>query len=197
MARKWQDSLLSAKTRAARIRAERKYRHREVKDALVRSFHGKCAYCESKITHIDYGHIEHYRPKGGAAARPDLTFEWTNLLLACGICNGAEYKADRFPEANEGGPIVDPCGEDPAVHFDFVFDPVTKLANVYGNTPRGRTTERLLGLNRNELRNYRSRRVRTLLVLALYAQTDPEAASLLAEAKQDSAEYTAFARALC
>jgi uncharacterized protein (TIGR02646 family) len=163
----------------------------------VKSFHGKCAYCESKITHVDYGHIEHFRPKAGSKGYPELTFEWTNLLLACGVCNGAEYKSDRFPEANEGGPIINPCEEDPSSHLSFVFDPVTKLASVYGKTRRGETTEALFGLNRAELRDYRSRRVRHLLALVQYASTDPAAAELLSEAKQSCAEYAAFARALC
>ena len=195
-AHEWRNSLLSAKTQAERVRVEYKYRHRQIKETLVRSFHGKCAYCESKITHVDYGHIEHFRPKRGVNGRPELTFEWTNLLLACGVCNGAQYKSDRFPEANNGGPIINPCEEAPTSHFHFVFDPTAKLASVYGKTRRGVTTEKLLGLNRLELREYRSRHVRTLLVLAHFAQTDPEAARLLAEAKKSYAEYAAFARAL-
>jgi uncharacterized protein (TIGR02646 family) len=159
-------------------------------------FHGKCAYCESKITHIDFGHIEHFRPKRGVNGRPDLAFEWTNLLLACGVCNGAEHKSDHFPEADEGGPIVNPCDDDPEIHLDFCFDPVTRLASVYGKTRRGETTEDLLGLNRPELRDYRSRRVRHLVVLAQHAGSDREAAKLLQEAKLSDAEYAAFARAL-
>ena len=69
-----------------------------------------------------------------------------------------------------------------------------KLASVYGKTLRGMTTEELLGLNRNDLREYRSRRIRLLVVLAQYADSDAEAARLLEEAKHSSAEYAAFAR---
>ena len=43
--------------------AQNKYRHREIKNRLVEMCHGKCAYCESKITVITYGHIEHFYPK--------------------------------------------------------------------------------------------------------------------------------------
>ena len=111
-------------------------------------FHGKCAYCESKISHVDYGHIEHFKPK---SRFPDLTFEWTNLLLSCPICNGSEYKSDRFPLETEGGPLVNPCDELPAEHFEFVFDPVAKLATVIGKTARGQTTEAIVGLNRYDL----------------------------------------------
>jgi hypothetical protein len=125
-----------------------------------------------------------------------LTFEWTNLLLACGVCNGAEHKSDHFPEAAEGGPLVNPCDDDPRTHFDFCFDPVARLASVYGKTRRGMTTETVLGLNRTDLREYRSRSVCRLFVLAQYADSDPAAAALLNEAKQASAEYAAFARTL-
>ncbi len=43
--------------------AERKYNHQGVKSALKAMFSGKCAYCESQITHIDYGDIEHFYHK--------------------------------------------------------------------------------------------------------------------------------------
>lgn len=192
----WRNALLTARTDTMRSRAEKKYRHKDIKDALVRMFFKKCAYCESKITHVDFGHIDHYRPKRGVNGRPDLTFEWTNLLLACGICNGTEHKSDHFPEANEGGPFVNPCDDDPESHFDFYFDPIAKLASVYGKTLRGETTEQMLGLNRTDLREYRSVSIRRLLALAKFADSDPVAANLLDEAKSSNAAYAAFARTL-
>lgn len=164
----WTDSLLQVTTDAAKRRAENKYRHPEIKAALVAMFHGKCAYCESRITHIDYGHIEHFRPKSKPQFRL-LTFEWSNLLLSCAVCNGSEYKWDRFPETAEGGPLVNPCDDLPEAHFNFVFDPQARLATVAGTTERGRTTERLLGLNRLNLRAHRSRLVMQLHVLSHYA----------------------------
>ena len=95
-ARAWTQKLLAAQTEKDRSNAQKKYRHRNIKDDLVRMFRSKCAYCESKITHVDYGHIDHYRPK---SKFPDLTFEWSNLLLACGICNGTKYKGELKPFA--------------------------------------------------------------------------------------------------
>ena len=41
--------------------------------APIDETHGKCAYCESKIKHIDYGDIEHILPKN-KNARPDLCY---------------------------------------------------------------------------------------------------------------------------
>ncbi|MBO6515436.1 MAG: hypothetical protein JJ975_02700 [Bacteroidia bacterium] len=70
------------------------YRHREVKDALIKLFKGKCAYCESKFLHVYSGDVEHFRPKGEITeANPSkpgyywLAAEWTNLLLSCRNCN--------------------------------------------------------------------------------------------------------------
>jgi uncharacterized protein (TIGR02646 family) len=181
------------KTGKAVLLAEEKYRHREVKAALVALFHGKCAFCESKITHVDYGHIEHYRPK---SRFPEETFAWDNLLLACGVCNGAEHKGDRFPGPEEGGPLLNPCGDDPDKHLRFKFDPAARLASVYGKTKRGRTTEQVLGLNRLALREHRSKEVAKLAVLAQLAGADATARELFAEAQKDDAPYAAFARAL-
>lgn len=43
-----------------------------------------CAYCECEIFHG--GHIEHFRRKSSNHPNgyPELTFEWSNLFLACG-----------------------------------------------------------------------------------------------------------------
>lgn len=192
----WLEDLKGARSRPQKERATRHYQHKEIKKALVDMFHGECAYCESKILHIDYGHIEHHRPKSGPRARTDLVFDWNNLLLACGACNGAEHKGDRFPEAHEGGPILDPCRDDPADHLEFRYDDRARLASVYGTTTRGETTERLLGLNRAHLRAHRSSFVQKLLFIALHAEEDPRAAALFDESRRPSSEYSAFANAL-
>ncbi|MCK4660466.1 MAG: TIGR02646 family protein [Phycisphaerae bacterium] len=191
---KWKQKLLKAQTKREKKLAKEKYRHSDVKATLVTMFGGKCAYCESRITHLDYGHIEHYRPK---SRFPKLTFEWSNLLLACGVCNGAEHKGGQFPDRAGGGPLVNPCDDNPSDHFRFQYDPDTKLASVYGTTTRGETTEKLLGLNRHWLRKYRSEQVRKLVALARFARSDPDARVLLNEACQGNAEYAAFARTLC
>ncbi len=189
---RWTKRLLTARGKA-RSNAQARYRHRQIKETLTRMFSGKCCYCESRISHVDYGHIEHFRPK---SCFPELTFEWSNLFLACGICNGTGFKGASFPTADQGGPLLDPCHDEPSEHLRFEFDPRTMLASVYGANPRGETTARLLGLNRPELRAYRSQQVLKLQVLQRFAASDQQAATLLAEAVSDNAEYAAFARAL-
>ena len=54
-----------------------RYQNSEIKDALEKETHGKCAYCESKFKHIAFGDIEHILPKN-QNARPELYVEWTN-----------------------------------------------------------------------------------------------------------------------
>ena len=192
-ASRWRRTLSEAQTQKEKKRAEAKYRHSDVKMVLVTMFGGKCAYCESKFRHIEYGHIEHYKPK---SRFPELTFTWSNLLLACGVCNGPEHKGDLFPSSADGGPLINPCDENPSDHFQFQYDPDTKLASGYGATTRGETTETILGLNRGDLRAYRSQQVQKLAALARFAQADAEARALLDEACQERAEYAAFARTM-
>jgi hypothetical protein len=55
-----------------------RYRHPEIKAALLYETHHKCAYCESKIGHNCPGDIEHKIPK---ARRQDLIFNWNNNFI--------------------------------------------------------------------------------------------------------------------
>jgi len=190
---RWLRELLASATDIARSRAQNKYRHKAIKFALVRMFHGKCAYCESRMTHIDYGHIEHYRPKSKYVRH---TFKWANLLLACGICNGKAYKGDQFPGRSDGGPLVNPCKDSPCDHLAFEYDRIARIATVRPLTSRGRVTESTLGLNRKDLREYRSRQIKRLIALALSEATHLEAREELQEAKEPHSEYSAFARSL-
>jgi uncharacterized protein (TIGR02646 family) len=191
----WTNALLSATTKDQQKKAEAKYGHKTVKRALVEMFHGKCAYCESKIVHVNYAHIEHFRPKSVEPFR-NLTFEWNNLFLACAICNGPEYKADRFPEQIEGGPPINPCEDSPDEHLAFIFDPVSRLATVSYKTERGRVSRELFGLNRPDLRGHRSKVIEKLFVLSRVAETSPEARALLDQSLNDDEEYAAFSRQL-
>lgn len=69
------------------------YKNDNVKQALTNLFHGKCAYCESKVSGSSQTDIEHYRPKGGVEGQPGhpgywwLAMRWENLVLSCMHCN--------------------------------------------------------------------------------------------------------------
>jgi uncharacterized protein (TIGR02646 family) len=191
----WKRKIRSARTEAARKTAQDKYKHDEIKRALVDMFHGKCAYCEAQITHIDYGDIEHFKPKS-VRAYYELAVEWNNLLLACGRCNGAENKGIKFPLADKGGPLVNPVKEYPSRHLRFDYDPKLKLANVLGISKRGETTWNILGLNRPKLLGHRSKFVRKLWIIADRYHNDVEAREIIDSATNPKEEYSAFARAL-
>ncbi len=85
------------------------YGDKTVKEALIKAQHDKCFLCESKITHIDYGDVEHFRPKKAFQQNAEekltypgyywLAYDWKNLFLACKICN-QRHKKNLFPLAN-------------------------------------------------------------------------------------------------
>lgn len=61
--------------------------------------------CESKIGHIGYGDVEHFRPKAGWIQNIEqlhepgyywLAYEWENLLLSGQRCN-QHHKKNFFP----------------------------------------------------------------------------------------------------
>lgn len=174
-----------------------KYGHQEIKNTLIDMFHGKCAYCESKIKHISYGAIEHFRPKS-ILAFENLAFEWTNLLLSCDICNDGGHKGVNFPVDADGDPLlIDPTDgvTDPNDHLDFSWDSVSGLASVYGRDDKGRTVEDIFELNRKELLDRRSDYMKKLMVILEYAQDgDVKALNILYEGCDDKSEYSAFAK---
>ncbi len=178
----------------AKKKTEGKYADDAVRNQLQVMFGSKCAFCESHIRHVSYDQIEHFRPKHRF---PELCFEWDNLLLACGGCNGAKYKGTKFPEAADGGPYVNPVEEEPNDFFDFVINPHTELAEVIPKVLRGETTERDLGLNRPDLLQHRSKAVFNIFLLAFTAKKgDPDCLKLLIKNCQPQYEYAAFARSI-
>lgn len=190
---KWVAALSAATTPKEISTALSKYRHPQIREALEALFHGKCAYCESHIAHITWGHVEHFRPKAVRRYRR-YAFTWSNLLLSCPMCNGATFKGAKFPLASEGGPLVDPCRDDPAKHFEFDYDIATRMASVIPLTQRAKVTEQVLGLNRPPLVRYRSNLLRKLLLIKASANVDPASAAEVLASLADDAEYLGFAR---
>ncbi len=132
---------------------ENRYKHIEVKASLKTMFQKKCAFCESHITHIDYGQIEHFKPK---SKYPEFCFEWNNFLLSCAICNGKSNKGDKFPLENENGSFINPVDENPNEFFKFEFDEVTNKFLIFPKNERAFTTIKELGLNRENLSEFRT-----------------------------------------
>jgi uncharacterized protein (TIGR02646 family) len=150
------------------------YGDTSVKQALRKAQHDKCALCESKISHISHGDVEHFRPKAGHRQEPEgalgqpgyywLAYEWTNFLFCCQLCNQV-FKGNLFPLANpahrakshhedindEGPLLVNPAIEDPARFIEFRKN----LVHAVGGNPRGVATIKVFGLNRKELEDKR------------------------------------------
>ncbi len=61
------------------------YDGQDVQETLYSDQYGKCYLCEQE-THKTF-QIEHLKPKDEGYS-PELKYEWTNLFLSCGYCNG-------------------------------------------------------------------------------------------------------------
>lgn len=196
-ASKWKSELLAAISGGVKKdikNAFSKYGQKDVKAALELMFNDKCAYCESEISSVTYGHIEHFRPK---SKYPSRTFTWKNLLLACARCNDAEHKGQLFPLAAQGGPLVNPCTEDPDSFIKFTYDAKTRMARAEGKNGRGVKTVEIFGLNtRKHLVRRRSTMIRNLAFIRTKVATDPEAMNLIIEAKKTTSEFSAWAKSL-
>jgi uncharacterized protein (TIGR02646 family) len=154
-----------------------------VKDALRKAQHEKCAFCESKFSHVNYGDVEHLRPKRGYKQSSRhrlrypgyywLAYEWSNLFYSCQLCN-QRFKRNLFPLRNPGKRarshhhdireekplLVDPAAVDPSQFVTFR----NEYAEAVKGNRVGRTTIAVLGLNRKELIEIRRDRLRTIRV---------------------------------
>lgn len=174
-------------------KAIKKYNHRNIKETLEAMFNGKCAFCESFIQNVDFGDIEHFRPK---SIFPELAVKWENLVLACKKCNGSGQKGNNWPLTSSGGILIDPCIDDPNNFFDFEFDETTLVSIVKPKNERGEISEKCYGLNKHELLVDRNKYVKMLIVIAKRYSQDVEAKEILEEAITNKGEYSAFAKVI-
>lgn len=128
------------------------YKHPDNKRALQDASHGKCMYCESQVSHVYFGDVEHIKPKA-ADKHPELEFEWTNLGYCCARCNNA--KNDQY---DDDCPLVDPYSEDPGEHL-IAFG--TSVMHKRGSE-RGEITIRFTNLNRADLIERRAIMIKSL-----------------------------------
>jgi uncharacterized protein (TIGR02646 family) len=181
------------------------YAHETVKQSLINAQHGKCCFCESKLTHISYGDVEHFRPKAGHCQSDDeeimkpgyywLAYSWDNLFLSCQLCN-QRHKRNLFPLADRAGraishihdlgleaPLfIDPGTEDPEQFISFREEAPYAI----GDNSRGKETLEGLALRRKELREVRRDRYEELK--AYYEITQ------LAEGQPENDEWQALSR---
>lgn len=159
----------------------KKYNQPEIKESLKKECHHKCIYCESKVDHVTYEHIEHLKPKA-VDKYPELTFEYNNLGLACPKCNqnkGAKY--------HESTPFINPYEDNPANHF-FAYGAMIWAIN--GNE-RAKLTRIEIELNRPELletRRDRLEKIKSLIEEYYNAETDALRTALKKEIDKETAE---------
>jgi len=114
--------------------------------SLMTSHAGRCAYCESQISHTGSGCVSHFRPAWGTIvdghwqrdAYYHLAYDQRNLLFSCQSCH-EYYKGSQFPVREskrvvsntdiETPLLVNPYDDDPR---DFIrFNPLSGEAYAY------------------------------------------------------------------
>ena len=144
-----------------------------LKDEVRRPLHDhhkrKCCYCERKRDLKREPDVEHFRPKAMVAEDKNhpgywwLAYTWKNLYFSCRTCNQA-FKKNYFPIAGqrarkptdsltkESPILLDPAVDDPKQHLHYHWEhgrvPVAKIV---GLDERGRSTVKILGLDRDPL----------------------------------------------
>jgi uncharacterized protein (TIGR02646 family) len=190
------------------------YAHAEVRAALERLFHSKCAYCESSLANCEWD-VDHFRPKGRVAEAVEhdgyywLAYDWDNLYPACCFCNQrrrekrlwgsatppqAGGKADAFPLTAGSPRAHDHTSEiereEPLLLDPCRDDPEQHLdfeehGQIRGTTPRGEATQAILFLTRKRLRDRRKLVIEKVWNLLTIAEATAAArADLLAWLKQ-------------
>lgn len=132
---------------------EAAYKLPEIKALLKKETGDKCAYCECKISHVDYGDVEHIIPK---SIKPELRFRYENLTFACGICN--TKKSDFYSEKM---PLLNPYVDSMENHLIAVGPMVLRVPT----SDRGLLTQKKLDLNRTALVERRQERLESIATL--------------------------------
>ena len=106
----------------------------ELKLALLKTSHDKCAYCECNLSkESNYMEVEHFFDK---TKNPTQVLDWDNLLPSCKRCNVAKGAHNTRLE-----PIVNPYNIDPKDHLTF------KVYRLKAKTKLGESTIAVLDLN--------------------------------------------------
>ena len=113
------------------------WNNRNIKDPLLNSSYGKCAYCECDLkTSSNYMEVEHFEDK---SHNPGKVVVWENLLPSCKKCNGSKGTHDVCAE-----PIVNPYDDNPKEHF------ILRLYRLRGKTEKANNTICVTDLNNSK-----------------------------------------------
>lgn len=184
----------------------------EIKIHLFELFHGKCAYCESKVLHVSSGDVEHYRPKKRVIEDPShpgyywLAYDVSNLLPCCEKCNRVRGKRNHFPVKKHCARCPEDLGkEEPLLLNPYVHTPERHLRfipgrdNVYYGTVKGITdagskSVEIYNLNRAELverRREKQQLVMMQLGAAIFRGDEDPFGSILSDIRNGVDEYSA------
>ena len=159
------------------------YRDPPLKAILFQETCDKCAYCESKITHVYFGDVEHIIPKRN---QPGISLTPSNLTVACAQCNNA--KSDYHDAA---WPLINPFEDNPDDEFLALGYHLTRRPGKH----RARITIDVVKLNRMALLERRRERIQALEPLVDQYVAAPDGAlktllrnELLKQASRDN-EY--------
>jgi hypothetical protein len=131
--------------------SKERWRHDDIRHALLRDSRQKCMYCESRVADVGFPNVEHVLPK---SRFPEDAHRWSHLGLACVVCNVA--KGDYWSSTE---PVIDPYTEDPADYLVFHGDFVTAITG----SVRGRVSRIKLDLQRPALVASRLARLEAVL----------------------------------
>lgn len=116
--------------------------YQSAKKPLLVNFGEYCSYCEVHNPNQRDLHVEHVQPKG-LRQYVDMKTKWSNFLLACSTCNGADNKGDKnvvlsdihLPHLNNTIPesAISPWWSDQSQsNFICVFTPTCTSAHATG-----------------------------------------------------------------
>lgn len=142
-----------------------------LKEVLLDLFHDKCAYCDAAFPHVEYGDIEHFRPKAEVTGDDDhpgywwLAYDPNNYMPSCQLCNQGNAKKNNFPVsgtralgpadnlAAEEPDLLNPYQDDFSNHVQFrpSITGALDAGRAHPTTPRGKASIDVYRLNRPRL----------------------------------------------
>ena len=164
-------------------------RWRDFHDVLYERFSGLCAYCERHCP----GETDHFRPK---RVFPELTYQWSNWLLACTPCNRA--KGDSWPQLGYVNPCAESPPDRPENYFDYDIDAGLIVPRADLNSPmRERANRMIADLKLNHYHQVKARLGWIRIVRKLIINVpDSEIAGLVDWLTSGETEHPSIARAL-
>jgi uncharacterized protein (TIGR02646 family) len=120
----------------------------DIQNSLRNMYKGCCCYCESIIEHTSFMNIEHFKPK---SKYKSLCYEYSNLHYCCTVCNNR--KRSTFNEL-----LISPTEDNPELYIKYIGG----TAKSIDNNERGIETINVLDLNRNCLKDVRSKIIKEI-----------------------------------